>query len=39
MIAFGNRIHAFLPTSPRIEFGAITPKGNHLTINIAGDSG
>jgi len=38
MIAFGNRIHAFLPASPRIEFGAITPKGNHLTINIAGES-
>lgn len=35
---FGSRIHAFLPSSPRIEFGAITPKGNHLTINIAGDS-
>ena len=36
MEAFGNRIHAFLPASSRIEFGAITPKGNHLTINIAG---
>lgn len=35
---FGNRIHAFLPDSPRIEFGAVTPKDNHLTINIAGDS-
>ncbi len=34
---FGNAIHAFLPSSlPRIEFGAITPKGNHLSINIAG---
>jgi flavin-dependent dehydrogenase len=33
---FGGRIHAFLPATPRIEFGAITPKGNHLTINIAG---
>jgi len=36
MTQFGNRIHAFLPAMPRIEFGAITPKGNHLTINIAG---
>ncbi|RME07854.1 MAG: NAD(P)/FAD-dependent oxidoreductase [Anaerolineae bacterium] len=36
MAAFGNRIHAFLPHHPHIEFGAVTPKGNHLTINIAG---
>lgn len=36
MTNFGERIHAFLPTHPRIEFGGITPKGNHLTINIAG---
>jgi len=36
MNLFGNRIHAFLPTMQRIEFGAVTPKGNHLTINIAG---
>jgi len=37
MTAFGSRlIHAFLPAHPRIEFGAVTPKGNHLTINIAG---
>jgi flavin-dependent dehydrogenase len=36
MADFGNRIHAFLPDTPRIEFGAVTPKGNHLTINIAG---
>lgn len=34
---FGNYIHAFLPSSlPQIEFGAITPKGNHLSLNIAG---
>ncbi len=33
---FGSYIHAFLLADPRIEFGAITPKGNHLTINIAG---
>ena len=36
MAHFGNRIHAFLPRGIRIEFGGITPKGNHLTINIAG---
>lgn len=36
MHQFGNRIHAFLPATPRVEFGAIAPKGNHLTINIAG---
>ncbi|MBI4768850.1 MAG: hypothetical protein HY784_00165, partial [Chloroflexi bacterium] len=36
MAEFGHRIHAFLPASPRIEFGAITPKGNHLTLNVAG---
>ncbi len=36
MAAFGPHIHAFLPPDPRIEFGAVTPKGNHLTINIAG---
>ncbi|RME80295.1 MAG: hypothetical protein D6775_16600 [Caldilineae bacterium] len=36
MEAFGPYIHAFLPADPAIEFGAITPKGNHLTINIAG---
>ncbi len=33
---FENRIYAFLPSIREIEFGAITPKGNHLTINIAG---
>ena len=36
MAAFGDRIHAFLPPWSAVEFGAITPKGNHLTINIAG---
>jgi flavin-dependent dehydrogenase len=36
MASFGSRIHAFLPSTPGIEFGAVTPKGNHLTINIAG---
>ncbi len=36
MANFGNNIHAFLPRNSQIEFGAVTPKGNHLTINIAG---
>jgi flavin-dependent dehydrogenase len=36
MSQFGQRVHAFLPATPRIEFGAVTPKGKHLTINIAG---
>jgi flavin-dependent dehydrogenase len=36
MAAFGAYIHAFLPANPAIEFGAVTPKANHLTINIAG---
>lgn len=38
MTAFGTGIHAFLPANPKIEFGGVTPKGNHLTINIAGSS-
>jgi flavin-dependent dehydrogenase len=33
---FGDRIHAYLPAIPQIEFGAITPKRDHLTVNIAG---
>jgi len=36
MAHFGNLIHAFLPSLPEIEFAGITPKGDHLTINIAG---
>ena len=36
MRAFGSHIHAFLPRHRHIEFAAVTPKGNHLTINIAG---
>jgi flavin-dependent dehydrogenase len=36
MAKFGSHIHVFLPRHPRIEFGGITPKGSHLTINIAG---
>jgi flavin-dependent dehydrogenase len=38
MDEFGLRIHAFLPSLSRIEFGAISPKGNHLSIIIAGQS-
>jgi flavin-dependent dehydrogenase len=37
MDEFGHCIHAFLPSTPGIEFGAVTPKGNHLTMNIAGE--
>jgi flavin-dependent dehydrogenase len=37
MEGFGNCIHAFLPSTEGIEFGAVTPKGNHLTMNIAGE--
>lgn len=29
-------IHVFLPRQPRIEFGALIPKGNHITVVIAG---
>jgi flavin-dependent dehydrogenase len=36
MNQFGNSIHAFLPSINGIEFGGVTPKGNHLTMNIAG---
>lgn len=36
MNTIGDNIHAFLPRNPRIEFGAVTPKSNHLTVNIAG---
>jgi flavin-dependent dehydrogenase len=31
-----GRIHAFLPSTPNIEFAAISPKADHLTVNIAG---
>jgi len=37
MASFGQYLHAFLLSSLRpVEFGAITPKGNHLSINVAG---
>lgn len=35
---FENFIHAFLPSQREIEFGAVTPKKNHLTINVAGSN-
>ncbi len=31
-----DRIHAFLPHLSAVEFGALIPKGNHITIIIAG---
>jgi flavin-dependent dehydrogenase len=31
-------IHAYLLSNPRIEFGAVTPKCSHCTINIAGNT-
>ena len=31
-----STIHAFLLSHPGLEFGAVTPKGDHLSINIAG---
>jgi flavin-dependent dehydrogenase len=36
MQTFGPCIHAFLPAIRNIEFGGITSKGNHISINIAG---
>ena len=36
LASFGPYIHAFLPRDPSIEFAAISPKGDHLNVNIAG---
>jgi len=36
MHSMGTTIHAFLLSNPGLEFGAVTPKGDHLSINIAG---
>lgn len=35
----GHIVHAFLlpPAVPRVEFGAVTPKGDHVLVNIAGE--
>ncbi len=38
MARFGHRIHAWLPRIREVDFGAVTPKGDHLTINIAGET-
>jgi len=32
----GDHIHVFLPPDRRIEFGAMIPKGNHVTVIVAG---
>ncbi len=32
----GNIIHAYLPSLKNVEFGAITPKKDHITVNICG---
>ena len=34
--SMGSTIHAFLLSHPGLEFGAVTPKGKHISINIAG---
>ena len=31
-----NHINVFLPAARRIEFGALIPKGNHVTVVVAG---
>jgi flavin-dependent dehydrogenase len=36
MSRIGSNIIAYLPPFRKIEFGAITPKKNHIDINIAG---
>ncbi len=36
MQSMGLTIHAFLLSHPGLEFGAVTPKGDHISINIAG---
>jgi flavin-dependent dehydrogenase len=36
MARFGEEVFAFLPSLIEIEFGAVIPKYNHLTIIIAG---
>ena len=34
----GNHIHVLLPPVPRVEFGALIPKGNHVTAILAGEA-
>ena len=31
-----DRIHVFLPPERKLEFGALIPKGNHVTVIVAG---
>jgi flavin-dependent dehydrogenase len=31
-----GHIHVFLPPLPRVEFGSLIPKGNHVTVIVAG---
>ena len=31
-----NHIHVILPPLPRVEFGAVIPKGNHIAVIVAG---
>ncbi len=33
----GSSFHAFLPTIPNIEFGAIVPKGEYVTLALLGE--
>ncbi|OQY96887.1 MAG: hypothetical protein B6D41_04635 [Chloroflexi bacterium UTCFX4] len=33
----GPSFHAFLPTMPNIEFGAIVPKGEYVTLALLGE--
>ena len=32
----GDRIHVFLPSWPGAEFAAVVPKGNHVSVIVAG---
>ncbi|PIU48469.1 MAG: hypothetical protein COS94_02000 [Candidatus Hydrogenedentes bacterium CG07_land_8_20_14_0_80_42_17] len=34
--SYGGSIHAYLPELAGVEFGAITPKRDHVVLNIAG---
>jgi len=33
-----GHIHVFLPALPRVEFGSLIPKGNHVTVIVAGQN-
>lgn len=34
--SFGDTIHAFLVSTPGVEFASLAPKGNHITALVAG---